>query len=92
MSEGLSRERLKCFELVRKVDLDKVEESSVDSPLESIGEELSTEDLDDLEKQRRQLEEEVEAGQHPATPPRKEMTIEVLQDFFGSVHTMLDKM
>ena len=92
LSEGLSREHLKCLELGRKVGLDEVEEDDVDSLLESIGEELSTEDLEDMEKQRRQLEEEVETGQHPTTPPRKEMTIEILQDFFGSVHAMLDKM
>ena len=92
LSEGLSREHLKCLELARKVGLDEVEEDDVDNLLESIGEELSIEDLEDLEKQRHQLEEELEAGQHPTTPPRKEMTIEVLQDFFGSVHTMLDKM
>ena len=55
----------------------------MDSLLEPIGEELSMEDLEDLENQRRQLEEEMEAGQHPMTPPRKEMTIEVLQDFIG---------
>ena len=91
-SEGLLRECLKCLKLARKVGLDEVEEDDVDSLLESIGEELSPEDLEDLEKQRRQLEEEVEAGRHPTTLPRKEQTIEVLQDFFGSVHTMLDKM
>ena len=92
LSEELSREHLKCLKLARKVGLDEVEEDNMDSLLESIGEELSMEDLEDLVKQRCQLEEEVEAGQHPTTPPRKEMTIEVLQDLFGSVHTMLDKM
>ena len=73
MSKGLSRERLKCLELARKVGLNEV-----DSLLEPIGDELLTEDLEDLEKPRHQLEEEVEAGQHPTTAPRKEMTIQVL--------------
>ena len=49
-------------ELARRVGLDEVEKNVVDGLLESIGKELSTEELDELEKQRRQLEEEVEAG------------------------------
>ena len=56
LSGKLYQERLKCLELVRKVGLDEVEEDDVDSLLESIGYELSTEELDELEKQRRQLE------------------------------------
>ena len=49
-------------ELARRVGLDEVEKDVMDGQLESIGKELSTEELDELEKQRRQLEEEVEAG------------------------------
>ena len=48
LSERLSEE---CLELVRKVGLDEVGEDDVDSLLES------TEELDELKKQRRQLEE-----------------------------------
>ena len=43
----------------------------MDSLLESI-----VEELEDLEKQRRQLEEEVEAEQHPTAPQMKQMTVE----------------
>ena len=60
MSEGLSRERLKCLEVAKTVGLE-MEEDDVESLLESIGEELTTEDLEDLEHQRRRLEEELEA-------------------------------
>ena len=43
----------------------------MDSLLESIGEEPSTEvteELEDLEKQQHQFEEEVEAERHPTVP------------------------
>ena len=68
LSEKLSEERLKCLELAKKVGLIELEEEDVDSLVETIGEELSTRDLDELEKQRRQLEEEVEAEQQPLAP------------------------
>ena len=58
----------KCLELAKKVEL---EEDDVDFLLQTIGEELSKEDLvDELVKQWDQLEEEeeVEAGQQPTTP------------------------
>ena len=58
-------------ELARKVSLDELKED-VDSLLETIGEELSKEELDELEKQRRQLEEEVEAEQHPMAHHRRQ--------------------
>ena len=64
ISEGLSRERLKCLEVAKTIGLE-MEEDDVESLLESIGEELTTEDLDDLEQQRRRLEEDIEAGQQP---------------------------
>ena len=60
----------------------------MDGLLESIGEELSTEDLEELEKQWRQLEE-VEAGQQPAAPQMKAMMIEVLQGFYTLLHQTL---
>ena len=60
--------------------------------LESIDEELTTEELDDLEQQRRRLEEEIEAGQQPETPQRKEMTIKLLQELFASMSHSLDLM
>ena len=44
LSERLSEERLKCLELARKVGLDELEEENVDSLLETIGKELSTEE------------------------------------------------
>ena len=56
--------------MARKVGLDEVEEDDLESLLESIGEELTMEDIEDLEKQRRQLEE-VEAGQQPMVPQTK---------------------
>ena len=40
LSERLSKEHHKCFELARKVGFDEVKEDDVDSLLESIGEEL----------------------------------------------------
>ena len=83
LSKRLLEERLKCLELARKVDLDEIKEEDVDSLLETIGEELSKEDLDELEKQRRRLEEEVEAEQHPTAPSTtKHLTVKILQCFF----------
>ena len=87
ISEGLSRERLKCLEVAKTVGLE-MEEYNVESLLELIGEELTTEDLEDLEQQRRQLEEELEAGQQPQTPQRKEMTITILQFFASMTHSL----
>ena len=91
IAEGLSRERLKCLEVAKKVGLD-MEEDDVDSLLESIGEELTTEDLEDLEQQRHRLEEEVEAGQQEETPQRREMTIPLLQKFLGMLNDALNVM
>ena len=68
LSKKLSVKHLKCLELARKVSLDELEEEDVDSLLETIGEELSTEELDQLEKQRHQLKEEVEVQQQPPVP------------------------
>ena len=42
---------------------------------------LSTEELDELKQQRRQLEEEVEAEQHPTAPITKQLTMKILQRF-----------
>ena len=92
LSERLSHQCLKCPELARKVGLDEVEEDDVDSLLESITEELSMEELDELEKQRCQLEEEVEAEQHPTAPPMKKMTVKILQGVFGLLNQVLDYM
>ena len=89
--KGLSRERLKCLEEAKTVSLE-MEEDDVESLLKSIGEELTTEDLDDLEQQRRRLEEELEAGQQPETPQRKEMSIAVLQEFFATMTCTTDFM
>ena len=90
LHETLSRERLKCLELARRVGLDEVEEDDVDSLLESISEELSTEELEDLETKRRQLEEEVEPEQYPTAPQPKQMTVTILQGFYGLLQKTLD--
>ena len=91
ISEGLSRERLKCLEVAWTVGLE-MEEDDMESLLELIGEELTTEELDDLEQQRRRLEEEIESGQQPEMPQWKEMTIKLLQEFFASMSHSLDLM
>ena len=89
-SERLSEERLKCLELARKVRLNEIEEEDVDSLLETIGKELSTEDLDELEKQWRQLEE-VEAEQHPTAPSTtKQSMVKILQRFDGMLNDVMD--
>ena len=64
----------------------------MDSLLGSIGKELSTEELDELEKQWRQMEEEVEAKQHLTAPITKKMTVTILQGFFGLLNQALDYM
>ena len=79
-----------CLELARKVGLDELEED-VDSLLEMIGKELSTEELDELEKQWCQLEEEVEAEQHPMAPSTtKQLTVKILQCFFKIINQGMD--
>ena len=62
-----------------QVGEDEIEEEDIDSLLESIGEELSTEKLDELEKQWLQLEEEVEAEQHLMAPPMKQLTMSIFR-------------
>ena len=69
--------------MARKVSLDELEEKDVDSLLGLISEELSTEELDELERQWRQLEEEVEAEQHPMVPLMKQLIMKILQCFTG---------
>ena len=83
LSEKLSKERLK---LVRKVDLDELEEEDIDSLLETIGEELSTEKLDELEKQRCQLEDQ----QQPAVLSTRHLTVKDRQRFFAIVNQAMD--
>ena len=86
LNKTLSKERLKCLELARRIGLDEV-----DLLLELIGEELSIEELEELEKQWCQLEEEVEAEQqHLTAPPTKQLTVLILQCFFGMLSNMLD--
>ena len=90
LSGRLSEECLKCLKLARKVSLDKLEEDDVDSLLETIGEELSTEELDELEKLRRQLKEEVEAEQYPTAPSTtKQLTVKILQHFYGRLNDVM---
>ena len=50
LPEEFSEGYLKCLELAKKVGLEELEEEDVNSLLETIGEELSTEDLHKLEK------------------------------------------
>ena len=64
----------------------------MDSLLESIGEELSKEEPEELEKQWCQLEEEVEAEQLPTAPLIKQMTVTILQGFYALLHNTLDYM
>ena len=73
-------------ELARRVGLDEIVEEDVDSLLESIGEEL-----DELEKQQHQLGEEVEAEQHPMAPlTTKQLTVIILQRYFGIINQGMD--
>ena len=62
----------------------------MESLLELFGEELTTEALKYLKKQRRQLEDEAEAGQQPTAPQTKEMTNDILQGFHGLLHQTMD--
>ena len=84
LSERLSEE---CLELARRVGLDEIKEQDIDSLLETIGEELN-----ELEKQRRQLEEEVEAEQHPMAPSMtKQLTVKILQLFYGLINQAMEE-
>ena len=76
--------------MARKIGLDEVQEDHLEFLLELIGEELMTEDLEDLEKQQCQLEEEMEAGQQPTVPQTKEMTIDILQGFHALLLQTMD--
>ena len=76
---------------MKRVSLDELEEEDVDSLLETISEELSTEDLDELEMQQRQLEEEVEAEQQPLAPSTtKHLTVKMLQRFYAMLSQKMD--
>ena len=91
LSERFSEEHPKCLELARTVGLNEIEEEDVNSLLETIGEELSAEDLNELEKQRCQLEEGVEAEQHPtASLTTKQLTVKILQHFYGMLKDVMD--
>ena len=90
LSKMISEERLKCLELAKKVSLDELEEKDVNSLLETIGKELSTEDLNELEKQWRQLEQEVEAQQQPPVLSMIHVMMKGLQCFFTIVNQEMD--
>ena len=90
LSERLSKESHKCLKLARKVGFDEIEDKDVDSLLKSIGEELSMEELDELDQQWRQLEEEVEVEQYPMATLTKQLTMSILQRFFGMLNEALD--
>ena len=88
LTEKLLKE---CLELAKKVGLDELEEEDVDSLLETIGEELSMEDLDELEKQRLQLEEEMEAEQQPMAPSMmRYLTVKTQQCFYVMLSQTID--
>ena len=73
-----------------KVNLDELEED-VDSLLEIIGKELSTEELEQPEKQWRQLEEGVGAQQQPTVPSTtKQLTVKILQRFYRMLNEGMD--
>ena len=76
--------------MARRVSLDELKEEDANSLPETIGEELSTEDLEELDKQRRQFEEEVEAEQHPTAPLTKQLTFKILQRLLGIMNQGLD--
>ena len=77
--------------MARKVGLDELEEEDVNSLLETIDKELSTEELDELEMQLRQLEEEVETEQHPMAPSvTEQLTVKILQRFYGMLKDVMD--
>ena len=86
LSKKLSEERLKCLELAKKVSLDELEDEDIDSLLETIGGELLTEDLDELEKQWCQLEKE-----RPAAPSTmRHLTMKGLQRSFAILNQAMD--
>ena len=87
LSERLSEE---CLKLTRRVGLNEIKENDIDSLLKSTGQELSTEELYELEKQHRQLEEEVEAEQHPTAPLTKQLTTKILKRLLGIINQGLD--
>ena len=89
--EKLSEEHLKCLELAKKVGLDELGEDNVYSLLETTGEELSTEDLDEREKQQRQLGREVEAEPQPTAPSKtRHLTVTILQRFYAMLSQTTD--
>ena len=90
-SRSLPFHILMVFDNTPALGLYKIGEDDVNSLLEAIGEELSTEDLSELEKQRRQLEEVVEAEQHPTMPlTTKQLTVKIRQCFFGIINQGMD--
>ena len=93
LESRLSEERLKCLNLAKQVGLDEVEEEDVTELLESINEELTVEELQELEDQRIHLEEQVEAGAKGesscSSPATKQLTIKNLQEFQRRINSAL---
>ena len=52
--------------------------------------EKKEEELDELGQQRHQWEEKVQAEQHPMAPLTKQLTLSILQRFFGMLNEVLD--
>ena len=92
LESSLSEERLRCLNLVKNVGLDEVEEEDVTQLLESINEELTAEDLHELEQERVQLEEQVEAAAvaTPTAASTKQLTVKNLQEMQRRMHSFLD--
>ena len=93
LDSRLSEERLKCLTLAKKVGLDDVEEEDVNELLESINEELTAEDLQELEEQRIELEEQLEAASsEPSTSQvvTKQLTVKNLQELQRRINHALN--
>ena len=68
---------------MKKIGLDEPKEEDVDSLLQTIGEEL--------ENQRRQLEEEVQAEQQPPAPlTMKHLTVNILHRFYAKLSNAMN--
>ena len=94
LDSRLSEERRQCLTLAKRVGLDEVEEEDVSELLEAINEELTVEELQELEEQRQEFEEQVEAaargGPSTSSPlATKQLTVKNLQEFQRRINSAL---
>ena len=91
LDSRLSEERLKCLSLAKQVGLDEVEEEDVNELLEAINEELTAEELQEVEDERIRLEEQVEASTASTSSPvtTKQLTVKHLQEFQRRINSAL---